>query len=382
MQPSRRKPSVSKPSSVVQPGGLMLPMHAKLRGRVRWQVLDERGVPEVPRTPSGFAIAPIEGVEQPNLITNAGMDLFAAYSFRTFNPLQVGWRQWLRVGTGSIAPAFTDTALGNEAQDNNNSGSFSSGALTGELDTVTNEWVIYALNTRIVTMDADRNLTEFGFSPLRVTSSGDLAIRELFRDGVGTPITVSLLTGKSVRVDHTLEIRIPAPAIGNAIAINREEYDATNTLTATVPMNIVHGGWASANTDSAIAAGGLSSLAIIFDPSTPSPSGVRRIVNPWAYTRIGVPPGVSDLEPNTGQSSTLSGLGVLSAYTPGSHQRAKRWTVPPGSGNSAWLGAWVSSASAATVDGAWVILFDSPASYTKADTDELRFGLVSTWARA
>jgi hypothetical protein len=62
------------------PGGLVVPLRARLSGRVRWQVLDERGVPEIPRNPSGFAIGPVEGVEQSNLITDSGLNAVASYN--------------------------------------------------------------------------------------------------------------------------------------------------------------------------------------------------------------------------------------------------------------------------------------------------------------
>jgi hypothetical protein len=383
MQPSHQRQSVSKPSSIVRPGELLLPMRAKLRGSVQWRTYDERGVPEVPRNPGGFAIAPIEGVRQPNLITDSGMDQLATFDCQLQAPASQSWRRYLRVGTGSVTPAFTDTALAAQAQVDATSGTFPNGSNTGELDTVTNEWVGYLMATRIVAMTNDRNLTEFGLSP---ELAGNLCVRELLRDGGGTPITVSLLNGKTLRVDHTLEVRIPAPAAGHSVSLNREEYDAANNLVATVPMDVTYGFWTPTASSNDIASGFQNAdIMRYWNPMPESPPFLRRFTSAWAYARSGSGPIASDIDPLGNFGGSVAPGPTFVSYTPGSHQRVKRWTVGAGTANTAWHGAAIGLTSGFggfNNQSFFALLFTSPATYTKVNTDELRFGLVSTWARA
>ena len=377
--PSHQRQSVSRPYRR-SPGGLLLPLHATLAGRVRWQVLDERGVPEVPRTPSGIPVGPVEGVEQPNLITDQGMNDLAVRSCLIFTT-GATWRGHLAVGTGSTAPAVSDTTLDNEVQRATTSGASPNGSREFELDTGTNQWRATSLATRLVTMTADRNLTEFGFAP---GASDDINIRELIRDGGGTPITVSLLNGKTLRVDHTLTLEMPAPAAGHAVSIDVEEYDAGNNLTATLPYDVIHGGLAR---DTEAWPDPMEWVWHAWDPTSLSPqtdtATLRRITGDIAYARTGML-GTSDQEP----SATGSGIVdfVLATYAAGSFQRVKRATVASAAQDVAWQGyqfSWRrSGANTVARLGGWVVMLDDPKTYTKANTDTLRVGFVGTWARA
>lgn len=368
-----------KPSEAARtPAGLILPMRARLRGRVRWQVLDERGVPEVPRTASGHAIGPQDGVEQPNLITNLGLDAVVTEDvFATSPASTLTWRRRLAVGTGSTAPDVTDTTLDAEVQRDATSGTFSNGSTSYELDNVANVWRATSLVTRLVTMTADRNLTEFG---LAQATTADLRIRELFRDGIGDPVTISLLNGKTIRMDHTLTVEIAAPVAGNAASINVEEYDAANALVATIPYDVVYGGriW-SAN--SGTIASTLPEIFEQWNPSKTSPAGVsaRRVYVSLAYTRESASQmNSSVVEPETGIAASAE------AYVGGSYERIRRVTFATGQSNGAWYGIWFSDSTfnQSQRHGGIHVQFDDPTTYTKVNTDTLRVGLVSTWARA
>lgn len=353
------------------PGGLLLPMRATLKGRIRWQVLDERGVPEVPRNPSGFPLAPAEGVEQPNLITDLGLDQIAAYDCLNVTTTD-GWRRYLAVGTGSSTPANGDTTLNAEVQRAASSGSFSAGGNSYELDDATDVWRASSLVTRLVTMSADRNITEFGFSPV---ASGAIGIRELLRDGVGNPITVSLLNGKSLRIDHTLVVEIAAPEAGNAASININEFDAGNNLVNTIALDITHGGHVQLLTGSHI-----SDLFNVWNPNAaPFNIFLKRITGERAYGRAAVYINNSD-NVSPGGAGGVSGW-AWEAYVPGAHERLKRVTLSTATENGDWYGYLVSGDSDHAVSG-WLIHFDGPSTYTKANTDTLRVGLVSSWARA
>lgn len=372
-----------RPSVFKRPSGLLVPAPATLRGRIRWQALDERGVPEVPRSPSGLALAPVEGVEQPNLITDLGMDGIAEYDCTGLSASAAGWRRYLKAGTGSTAPAFTDATLVSEVERAASSGSFSSGSNTYSIETGPDVLRIESTVTRIVTMTADRNLTEIGFSALNTTEA---YIRELLRDGIGDPITVSMLTGKILRVDHTLTADIAFPVAGTAASINIERYDVANLLESTTAYGVVSGlhGFDSS-------ASALRLMARMWRPDTTDwtagvgfmrVAGARAIDVATSYARTGVVT-TANAEP---QAGTYVGL-ALAAYVAGSHERAKQATIPAGSGNFPWYGFQFGGGdgegtTATTRYTGFLCVFDDPTTYTKVDTDTMRVGMISTWARA
>jgi hypothetical protein len=363
-QQSRQKQSESRRYSR-SPGGLYLPLRATVRGHVRWQVLDERGVPEVPRTPSGVAVGPVEGVEQDNLITNRGLDGLAERNWDGTSTTLTGvqtqsWRRRLAIGTGSTAPNVTDTTLDNEVQREATSGTFPEGHNTHYLDEVTDEFVAESLVTRLATMTADRNVTEFGLS---YETTGNIFVRELLRDGGGTPITVSLLNGKTLRVDHTLEVRLPAPVAGTPVTINIEEYDAGNNLVDTTPYGVIHGPYAEGATDSYI-----SGVFLIWNPAQNVSPVLHAITSAHAYNRATSSPSITSVGGMTHET-----------YVVGTYSRRRFHTVPTGIGNVTWYGY---SVRAGSNHRQYVVAFDDPATYTKVSTDTLRAGLVSSWARA
>ena len=350
------------------PGGLLIPLHATLKGRVRWQVLDERGVPEIPRTPSGIPVGPVEGVEQPNLITNRGLDGIAQTNWNGTSPTSTtasasSWRRRLAIGTGSTAPDVTDTTLDNEVQREATSGTFSNGSNTHFLDDVANDFVAESLVTRLATMTEARNLTEFGFSYL---TTDNIFIRELLRDGGGTPITVSLLEGKTLRVDHTLEVRIPAPVAGTPVTINVEEYDAGSNLTATIPYNVVHGPVADG-----LSGSNISGVFSIWNPANNVGKTFLQLTSAYTYDRAS--------HPSPSGQESLGGMTGHETYQIGTYARRRFHTIPTGEANSAWHGYSVLSGMNTRQ---YVVVFDDPATYTKANTDTLQAGLVSAWARA
>lgn len=357
------EPSPPKQSAFRTPSGLLLPLRAKLRGRVRWSMLDERGVPVVPRGPSGAAVASVAGVEQPNLITDLGLNRLAALScFSTSTTIATAWRRRLAVGTGSTAPAVGDTTLDNEVQRAATSGGFSSGSNTYSLDTGTNEWVAESLVTRLVTMTESRNITEFG---LAQETTADIVIRELLRDSGGTPITVTIPEGKTLRVDHTLEVRLPAPESGVAATLDIEEYDISDALVDTIGYDITHGGY----TSDAVVEG----IFRVWNPAISTGPAAYAVSSSWSYSR-------------TTNPTVMSGTQVLLSlvdYTPDSLQRVKRATFSTAQANADLRGfRFVSGTVGVPFNRGWVIRFDDPETYTKVNTDTLRVGLVSSWARA
>lgn len=351
-----------------KPQGLVVPIHATIKGRVRWQVLDERMVPEIPRGPNGMPLGPIEGIEQDNLITDHGMNRLAVLNLFDFSVgTASSWRRRLAVGTGTALPAVTDTALQAEVQRDATSGTFPTGSNTFRLDTVANNWVSNSMVTRIVTMTADRNLTEYGFAQDTVA---DIHIRERLRDAGGTPTTVTLLSGRSLRVDHTAAITIAAPAAGHTGTINIQEFDAANALVSTTAYSILFGLWVESVTDNSDALMGL--FTECWNPSVDRTADNVRGLGPVTLTTY-----ARELARQT-LAAPRAAI-TVEPYVGGSLQRVKRGLIATGSFNQAW--AQYTMAFEGVGRAGLYVRFTSPASFTKANTHTLRCGMISTWAR-
>src|SRR5690606_18625283 len=113
------------------------------------------------------------------------------------------WRAYGHIGTGSTAPANSDTVLDAEVMTSNSNGGFSDSdsynSPSGGF--ITADFQI----TRVFTLASSQTLAEYGFS----NDEGSLHIRELFRDEFDNPITISIAAGKKLRLDHTLTIALP-----------------------------------------------------------------------------------------------------------------------------------------------------------------------------
>ncbi len=90
---------------------------------------------------------------------------------------------------------------------------------------VGNEYVYEFTLTRVLTLTASQNLSEFGLFT-NVTSGGTLTVYELFRDTFGVPITITIPAGKKIRVDHKITVRIPYLVQSHKFEIER--LDAAN----------------------------------------------------------------------------------------------------------------------------------------------------------
>lgn len=138
--------------------------------------------------------------EQHNLLLDQGLDLVAQYGL-------LALQNYACVGTGSTAPDVGQTALVAEVA--RTSSSPGGESLTRTADGVYQSVVVREFSAAQV---GGRNLTEWGFSPNGV---GDLAVRELFRDANGTPITITPAADQQLRIkytmQHTLTPVVPTP---------------------------------------------------------------------------------------------------------------------------------------------------------------------------
>lgn len=117
------------------------------------------------------------------------------------------------------------TALVSEVQRSLNSDGDGGFANVISNSIVGNEYVYEFTLTRVLTLTANQNLSEFGLFT-NTASGGTLTVYELFRDTLGVPITITIPSGKKIRVDHKLTVRIPYLVQSHKFEIER--LDAAN----------------------------------------------------------------------------------------------------------------------------------------------------------
>jgi len=150
--------------------------------------------------------------EQHNLILTQTYDtLIPLYGF-------LDMVRYAAVGTGSTPPSPSQTGLANEVRRTLN-------LATG--------YSYYYIPTRIADGVADilaarefteaevggQNLTEWGFGPRAATTDSRLAVRELFRDGNGNPIVLTLATDQRLRLLYKMRLTV-GPVTPQAVSIN------------------------------------------------------------------------------------------------------------------------------------------------------------------
>jgi len=197
----------------------LLPPPPKLTARLQpqylhWQV--GRYKERLTSGPGGLGRGKVWAVdregEQHNLILTQTYDsLIAQYGF-------LDLVRYAAVGTGSTPPDPSQTGLANEVRRTLN-------LATG--------YSYYYIPTRIADGVADilaarefteaevggLNLTEWGFGPRPAGTDARLAVRELFRDGNGNPIVLTLATDQRLRLLYKMRLTV-GPVVPQAVSIN------------------------------------------------------------------------------------------------------------------------------------------------------------------
>lgn len=168
-------------------------MQTVIDGFLRWEMINRAG--EV-----------VQQGHQHNLLTDAGMNIFATRDF-TYNFIQ------LAVGDGNRPPAVTDTALVSEV------GRVQGNVLSfyGAAHRVA-DGVYRASN--VVEFDYSQgngNLQEWGLFGLFTTEVA--TVRELFRDGNGAPVVLTKTNAVKLRLTYTVQLSI-GPVIPQPFSIN------------------------------------------------------------------------------------------------------------------------------------------------------------------
>jgi len=208
------------PRMVVRP---ILPPPLEIGARIRpqwlhWQVGRYRE--KLSFGPGGEGKAKIwvpekEG-EQHNMILNQFYDvLIPQYGF-------TGSSQYAAVGTGSTAPNPTQTQLANEIG-TSSSPMRTNSVPSGESNDIEALATPGEYNIRRVLKFTEAqvgglNLTEWGFSPVG-SYNGPLMTRELFRDGLGNPIVLTLATDQRLRLIYRYKVTV-SPTSPQNVSVN------------------------------------------------------------------------------------------------------------------------------------------------------------------
>lgn len=405
-------------------------VHSILGSRVRFSFLDEHDLPCAAINPeNGEEVW--GGWWYPNLLTDGALNHLAAYNFEDQGDSIQNPRNYLAVGTGAgevkrksgaitasqtgttvtanaaffeaadvgreivfangsyaKITAFTSTtivevgtsqavaaqafevwyvnltALYTEVERENNAGGF---AASYTISQVGNEMVALLTLTRIVTMDVNRTITNFGFFP--TSAGGNVGPMELLRDGTGNPVAMSILAGRKLRVDHTYEVRLPFLAESKQFDV--KEYDTANNLVSTTTYTA----------DCTFFAIGSNYLVRLID-----------VFNPWK-TYIGDGGSVATIQvlvsadtnsptsAPTGSSKNYPSLYIwaLDAYVDGSFTQTKRATLSESELNVTAYG--FSFLSANYPGYGYKYKFTNPLTFVKAETHTLELALKVSWGR-
>lgn len=285
----------------------------------------------------------------PNMILDGGLEFFCSYGPK-------GARGYLAVGTGSAEPVVTQTLLGAEVARTS-----SPDGLT-VTDTFTQDAVSVTTVTRVVrvvTFAQAYNITEYGFSPTSGANTA-LAIRELFRDGTGTPVPISVQAGQKIRVTHSL-------TLVTSVGLSDVNFTVTN-------LGVMQGkgGWF-------VPAGASTSTLMnilenfLWDNNADFPFAFVNTAADATYSSTGPGPSSWSMRP-TIKAARL-------AYVGGSKRMVRRFTLAEANANGTHYG-WGIAYSDAVGGVGYRFAFVNPASVVKDDTKKITLDFEFKYARA
>jgi hypothetical protein len=154
--------------------------------------------------------------EQHNMILTQFYDsLIPQYGF-------IGPSQYAAVGTGSTAPDPSQTQLANEIGTSSSPRrtNFVPAGSSNEIEALATygEYNIRRVFEFTEAQVGGLNLTEWGFSPVN-SYNGPLMTRELFRDGLGNPIVLTLATDQKLRLIYRYKVTV-SPTSPQNVSVN------------------------------------------------------------------------------------------------------------------------------------------------------------------
>jgi hypothetical protein len=160
-----------------------------------------------------------------NLITDTALDQMATNSIGNNTGSQA--INYAGVGTGSTAPSNSDTALQSELSSPSTNRTNANGGVT-PTDTYTSGPPDYWEHVTTFLFDfsqSNGNLTEIGI--FDANTSGHMFCRQLFKDGGGTPVTVTKTSDDQLKVIYKLRAYPPTSDVTGSITISGDSYDYT-----------------------------------------------------------------------------------------------------------------------------------------------------------
>jgi hypothetical protein len=144
----------------------------------------------------------------PNLITNGGLDQFAAGNEFSL----------CAVGSGNTAPAVTNTQLVSLVGTTT-----TSVVISQTTQSVSPYMSAYEVQFQFPIGGATGNLSEVGIG----SSATALFSRALILNGVGSPTTITILSSEALYVDYTLQILPPLTDVTGTVTLNGVVYNTT-----------------------------------------------------------------------------------------------------------------------------------------------------------
>lgn len=236
------------------------------------------------------------------------------------------------------------------------------------------DWILTVTTWRQVELAESRNINGFGLGVVGVGATNALIIENL-RDSGGNPITVSMLAGKAVRLDHVFEFRYPRA--NKAVQVQVDEYDAANQLVGSTTHEADL--WLAPQT---LSAGAVEGAFRAINPSTfrvvtntSNINFVARFLGERPFTPGGIASGTPSYTPS---ATSLSG--GLGAYTAGSRRRVLWLEAAAGYANGDVYGVLFRSSSSGRF-GAMILQFRAGEQFVKASSHTLRIGYEISWDR-
>ena len=212
-----------------------------------------------------------EHYEFPNLLTDDGMDYIGSAK-QGINTLFA----YLGVGTDNTTPTVNDSTLGSEVSRTNSNGGFSSeeigGYVTGSGGPLDSPYWFQRHVRLFLEGEGNGNLTELGW--FRIASAGTMAVRSLFKDGGGSPITITKTSDDQLKV--TYERRLYPPVTNSQTgSIILTKTATTHSYTASAINIDTAFEWGTTNgmTDLMLTAGTYLSFAAMSASGIISPTG-------------------------------------------------------------------------------------------------------------
>lgn len=219
-----------------------------------------------------------------NLIVNGGLDLIIP---RTGSQITAAL-SYMAVGTGSTAPANTDTGLQAPiAPDDATNRTNSNGAIADVFGFGASFAYAFMQRVRLFTeTQSNGNLTEMGW--FTAASAGTMFSRMLFKDGGGTPTTIVKTSADQLRVTYEIRLYPPAADATGSITISGTLYNYTIRAAETDSVWGINlkGGLGNAIGDSS-GISGASFETDVLGATTAEPTGIRNnadTVNFAVYT--------------------------------------------------------------------------------------------------